>query len=231
MGTGAGSIGHGQVIGSALEMGLLYVHTVLCCNRHALPPWPRQACESRRKLVSSIQTVSRLPVAALFATPFIHYSRFTRRSGGHCGIYYSLLDRLAIPYQRIDHRPRFHLRGGEQAAARPARCQDQKPLFARSEKRAAVSGGEPRRRAGSISRRWRHALGVKRLSFGSPERLEAVLGLTPGSVTLLAMVRDSEHAVELVVDEAYLAGRARCSATRWSIPPPCSSASTMCAVC
>ena len=44
-------------------------------------------------------------------------------------------------------------------------------------------------------------LGVKRLSFGSPERLEAVLGLTPGSVTLLAMVRDSEHAVELVVDE------------------------------
>ncbi|HHQ4619019.1 TPA: YbaK/EbsC family protein, partial [Aeromonas veronii] len=45
-------------------------------------------------------------------------------------------------------------------------------------------------------------LGVKRLSFGSPERLDAVLGLTPGSVTLLAMVRDREKAVELVVDEA-----------------------------
>lgn len=46
------------------------------------------------------------------------------------------------------------------------------------------------------------ALGVKRLSFGSPERFDAVLGLTPGSVTLLAMVRDREKAVVLVVDEA-----------------------------
>ncbi|MDM5116935.1 hypothetical protein OB949_01445 [Aeromonas hydrophila] len=55
------------------------------------------------------------------------------------------------------------------------------------------------------------ALGVKRLSFGSPERLESVLGLTPGSVTLLAMVRDREKTVELVVDETiWQAERVQC---------------------
>ncbi len=45
-------------------------------------------------------------------------------------------------------------------------------------------------------------LAIPYQSFGSPERLDAVLDLTPGSVTLLAMVRDRENAVELVVDEA-----------------------------
>ena len=46
------------------------------------------------------------------------------------------------------------------------------------------------------------ALGVGRLGFASPERLRAHLGITPGAVSLLALVNDATHAVEFVLDEA-----------------------------
>jgi Ala-tRNA(Pro) deacylase len=46
------------------------------------------------------------------------------------------------------------------------------------------------------------ALGIGRLSFASPERLLRHLGITPGSVSLLALVNDSGHAVEFVIDRA-----------------------------
>ena len=43
-------------------------------------------------------------------------------------------------------------------------------------------------------------LGAGRLGFGSAERLMKHLGVTPGSVSLLALVNDSAHAVEFVID-------------------------------
>ena len=39
-----------------------------------------------------------------------------------------------------------------------------------------------------------------RLSFGSPERLMKYLGVEPGSVTLLGLVNDPDHAVEVFID-------------------------------
>jgi len=39
-----------------------------------------------------------------------------------------------------------------------------------------------------------------RLGFASPERLLKHLGVTPGSVSLLALVNDTAHAVEVVLD-------------------------------
>jgi Ala-tRNA(Pro) deacylase len=44
------------------------------------------------------------------------------------------------------------------------------------------------------------ALDAGKLGFASPERLMKHLGITPGSVSLLALVNDSEHAVEFVID-------------------------------
>ena len=44
------------------------------------------------------------------------------------------------------------------------------------------------------------ALGVKRLSFGSPDRLKKHLGVDPGSVSLLAVYNDTDQAVEVAVD-------------------------------
>ena len=43
-------------------------------------------------------------------------------------------------------------------------------------------------------------LGAGRLGFASPERLLKHLGVTPGSVSLLALVNDVAHAVEFVID-------------------------------
>ena len=44
------------------------------------------------------------------------------------------------------------------------------------------------------------ALAAGRLSFASAERLHRHLGITPGSVSLLALVNDAVHAVEFVID-------------------------------
>jgi Ala-tRNA(Pro) deacylase len=42
--------------------------------------------------------------------------------------------------------------------------------------------------------------GADRLSFASPERLMKYLGVEPGSVTLLGLVNDGDHAVEVYID-------------------------------
>ena len=44
------------------------------------------------------------------------------------------------------------------------------------------------------------ALGAGRLGFASPERLSTHLGITPGSVSLLALINDRVGAVEFVID-------------------------------
>ena len=46
------------------------------------------------------------------------------------------------------------------------------------------------------------ALAAGRLGFASPERLAKHLGVTPGSVSLLALVNDAARAVEFVIDRA-----------------------------
>ncbi|MFO1060290.1 MAG: prolyl-tRNA synthetase associated domain-containing protein [Dongiaceae bacterium] len=49
------------------------------------------------------------------------------------------------------------------------------------------------------------AIGAGRVSFGSPERLMAHLGVIPGAVTPLALVNDRERLVQPVIDEGLLA--------------------------
>lgn len=48
-------------------------------------------------------------------------------------------------------------------------------------------------------------LGAGRFSFGSAERLKENLGVEPGSVTLFALINDSEWRVTLVLDDALFA--------------------------
>ncbi|MGH7124455.1 MAG: prolyl-tRNA synthetase associated domain-containing protein, partial [Stellaceae bacterium] len=47
-------------------------------------------------------------------------------------------------------------------------------------------------------------LAAPRFSFGSAELLEAVLGVTPGSVTPFALINDGAHRVQPVLDEEML---------------------------
>jgi len=48
-------------------------------------------------------------------------------------------------------------------------------------------------------------IGSGRFSFGSADRLMEYLGVTPGSVTLFAIINDPERKVTLVLDEALFA--------------------------
>lgn len=47
-------------------------------------------------------------------------------------------------------------------------------------------------------------IGSARLSFASAEHMEKLLGLTPGSVTILGLMNDKEKKVRLLVDEDIL---------------------------
>lgn len=47
-------------------------------------------------------------------------------------------------------------------------------------------------------------LGSARLSFGKPDLLEQVLGVTPGSVTPFAVINDTERRVSVVLDERLM---------------------------
>lgn len=46
----------------------------------------------------------------------------------------------------------------------------------------------------------RKLLGVQKLSFGDAALLRAALGVDPGAVTLLGLVSDPSHTVEVIVD-------------------------------
>jgi Ala-tRNA(Pro) deacylase len=48
-------------------------------------------------------------------------------------------------------------------------------------------------------------LGAARLSFGSPDRLLANLGVTPGAVTPFALINDRERKVTVILDQAMFA--------------------------
>ena len=43
-------------------------------------------------------------------------------------------------------------------------------------------------------------IGDDRLSFGSPERLMARLGLTPGSVSPFGLINDATRSVQVIID-------------------------------
>ena len=47
-------------------------------------------------------------------------------------------------------------------------------------------------------------IGSARLSFGKPELLTEVLGVTPGSVTALALINDADGRVSVVVDQRLM---------------------------
>ena len=47
-------------------------------------------------------------------------------------------------------------------------------------------------------------MGISRLSFGDESRMEELLDLHPGSVSVLGLMNDKEHRVQLVIDEDVL---------------------------
>ena len=114
--------------------------------------------------------------------------------------FYEWLSAHDIDYQRHDHPPVYTVEDVHRLVP-PLPAAKTKNLFFRDGpgKRhfLVIVEGDKRVDIKSLG----PLLGAKRLGFGSAERLKKHLGVEPGSVSLLAVLNDSAHAVEVVVDK------------------------------
>ena len=111
------------------------------------------------------------------------------------------LDRHGIAYTCSEHPPVYTCEEAEKFRP-PAPGLDTKNLFLRDEAHRyllVMTACEKRLNLKALGA----ALGVKKLHFASEQQLMERLGLTPGAVTVLALVNDPEGRVELVVDAEY----------------------------
>lgn len=113
---------------------------------------------------------------------------------------YDVLDALGIACERYEHPPVFTAEEAAQHwAAIPAT--HVKNLFLRNKKgdRHYLVILEVHKQADLKT--LVKVIGDDRLSFGSPERLQARLGLTPGSVSPFGLINDDSRSVIVIVDE------------------------------
>ena len=118
---------------------------------------------------------------------------------------YDFLDALGISYQRIDHEAANTM---EACAAIDEvldaticknlllcnrQCNDLYLLL--------MPGDKPFKTKYLSSQ-----IGSSRLSFAAPEYMEAYLDITPGSLSVLGLMNDKEHRVQLLIDEDVLKG-------------------------
>lgn len=116
---------------------------------------------------------------------------------------YALLERLQISYERVEHPAADTMELCEEAGAAlgVALC---KNLFLCNRQKTAfylllMPGDKPFR-----TKQLSAQIGSARLSFASPEDMERLLGVTPGSVSVLGLMNDADHEVRLLVDEDLL---------------------------
>jgi Ala-tRNA(Pro) deacylase len=112
---------------------------------------------------------------------------------------YSALDALSIPYERHEHPAVFTADDAAQFWS-PIRGVQCKNLFLRNKKgdRHYLVVLEISKRADL--KEIVKLVGDDRLSFGSPERLMAELGLTPGSVSPFGLINDADGSVRVLID-------------------------------
>lgn len=116
---------------------------------------------------------------------------------------YDFLDGLGVAYERIDHEPANNMEACRQVKSRFGLdvC---KNLFlsTRNGKKLylVVMPGEKQFRTSVVSK----LIGTSRLSFGPEDRMYELLGVKPGSASILGLMFDSEKKVQLVVDKSIL---------------------------
>lgn len=113
---------------------------------------------------------------------------------------YDLLDRLEIPYGRVDHAPAETM---EVCAAidEVLNCRICKNLFLGNRQQTAfyllmMPGDKPFK-----TKELSAQIGSARLSFAPAEKMVEYLGLYPGSVSVMGLMNDNEHRVQLLVDQ------------------------------
>lgn len=114
---------------------------------------------------------------------------------------YDLLDKLGIVYDRVDHEPAETMEACEAVDAALAPAAICKNLFLCNTQQTKfyllMIRGDKKFRTKDISKQINSA----RLSFAPAEYMEKYLDITPGSVSVMGLMNDREHRVQLLVDE------------------------------
>ena len=118
---------------------------------------------------------------------------------------YELLDSLQIEYQRIDHEPAMTMEDCEEIdrtlnaviCKNLLLCNRQKTRFF-----LLMLPGDKHFKTSVLSKE----IGSSRLSFATAEDMEALLDITPGSVSVLGLMNDREGKVELLMDAEVVKG-------------------------
>lgn len=116
---------------------------------------------------------------------------------------YDLLDKLNIPYWRVDHNATATMQEcvgvdeilGITICKNLFLCNRQKTSFY-----LLMLAGEKQFKTKDFSK----ILGVSRLSFAPEEFMEQFLHIKPGSVSIMGLMNDSENRVQLVIDKAVI---------------------------
>ncbi len=116
---------------------------------------------------------------------------------------YDLLQKLSIPYRQVSHGHADTMEAclAVDEALGVKMC---KNLFLTNRQQTdfyllLMPGDKPFK-----TKELSGQLGVARLSFGSAEQMEQYLGLLPGSVSVMGLANDKEHAVRLLIDRDLL---------------------------
>lgn len=119
---------------------------------------------------------------------------------------YDLLDRLGVAYERIDHEAAMTMEVCEEIdeVLQATIC---KNLFLCNRQETSfyllMIPGSKVFHTKDLSAQ----IGSARLSFAKPEYMEKFLDITPGSVSVLGLMNDTEHQVQLLIDEDVLGGK------------------------
>lgn len=113
---------------------------------------------------------------------------------------YALLDELGLAHQTEEHRAVFTVAEGQDVKARlPGGHSKNLFLKDKSGHYVLISAlGCTEIKLNQLHKR----IGTKRLSFGKPDALLALLGVVPGSVTVFSVLNDTEQKVRLILDKA-----------------------------
>lgn len=113
---------------------------------------------------------------------------------------YDFLDALGVEYFRVDHTPADTMEACEEVN-RVLNIRICKNLFLCNRQETAfyllcMPSDKPFKTKDLSAQ-----IESSRLSFAKPEHMEKYLGITPGSVSILGLMNDSENAVQLLIDE------------------------------
>ena len=136
---------------------------------------------------------------------------------------YAALEELGIPFDRVDHDPAEDMADcavisqalGADICKNLLLCNRANLL-----NQSTIITGVPGSDKPFVTRELSKQIGSSRLSFATAEDLEQLLGVQPGSASVLGLLNDKEHRVILVLDRAV-------AESRWFGCHPCRNTSSL----